>query len=203
MIKEQFGQDSKVVFFGPCAAKKNEADRNPEILSLAATFAVLEELMDEHGIVPMAEEESTLIAGNAEEGRFYAVEGGMNDTLRDENRNVRYISVSGLDNLDRMLRFYSGVPGKRKIFLEALACPGGCINGPVIPSDNAGNLDIIVETDNISTMEPSSKRELESIVETTFTPEPVTETKSSERDLTIALAKVGKFSREDELNCGA
>ena len=47
MIKEQFGEDCKVVFFGPCAAKKNEADRNPETLSLAVTFAVLEELFEE------------------------------------------------------------------------------------------------------------------------------------------------------------
>ena len=203
MIKEQFGQDSKVVFFGPCAAKKNEADRDPENLSLALTFAVLEELMDENGIVPMAEEESPLLTGCAEEGRFYAVEGGMNDTLRDENRDVRYISVSGLDNLDRMLRFYSGIPGKRKIFLEALACPGGCINGPVIPADYAGNLDVIAETDKISTMDPSSKRDLENGIEAKFIPEPVTEMKSSERDLAIALAKVGKFTRDDELNCGA
>ena len=203
MIKEQFGEDCKVVFFGPCAAKKNEADRNPETLSLAVTFAVLEELFEENGLTPMAEEESELFMDKAEEGRFYAIEGGMNDTLRDDNRGVRYISVSGLDNLDRMLRFYNGTIGERKIFLEALACPGGCINGPVIPVAYAGGLDIIAETDKISTMESSSKRNVPNNIEEKFSAESLPKYNVSEKELTIALARVGKFTREDELNCGA
>ena len=203
MIKERFGADCKVVFFGPCAAKKNEADRNPEIFSLAVTFATLEELFEENGIVPMAEEESELLMDNAEEGRFYAVEGGMNDTLRDDNRGIRYISVSGLENLDRMLRFYHGSAGERKIFLEALACPGGCINGPVIPAAYAGGLDVIAETDKISTMAASSKRAALEHIESEFSADSLPEWHASEKELTIALAKVGKFTREDELNCGA
>ena len=203
MIKERFGADCKVVFFGPCAAKKNEADRNPEIFSLAVTFATLEELFEENGIIPMAEEESALLMDNAEEGRFYAVEGGMNDTLRDENCGIRYISVSGLENLDRMLRFYHGSAGERKIFLEALACPGGCINGPVIPAAYAGGLDVIAETDKISTMAASSKRAAQEHIESEFSADSLPEWHASEKELTIALAKVGKFTREDELNCGA
>ncbi|MBO7299759.1 MAG: 4Fe-4S binding protein [Kiritimatiellae bacterium] len=203
ILKEQFGEDAKVIFIGPCAAKKNEADRNPDILSLAITFAVLEELLDENGIVPAALEESPLITESAEEGRFYAIEGGMNDTLRDENVDVRYISVSGLDNLDRILRSYNGTRGKRKLFLEALACPGGCINGPVIPAGFAGSLDVIAETDKISTMEPSSKRNVTGSFVGNFKAEPLPENRHSERELTIALTKVGKYSQEDELNCGA
>lgn len=203
MIKERFGADCKVVFFGPCAAKKNEADRNPEIFSLAVTFATLEELFEENGITPMAEEESALLMDNAEEGRFYAVEGGMNDTLRDDNCGIRYISVSGLENLDRMLRFYHGSAGERKIFLEALACPGGCINGPVIPAAYAGGLDVIAETDKISTMASSSKRAAQEHIESEFSADSLPEWRASEKELTIALAKVGKFTREDELNCGA
>ena len=203
MIKERFGEDSKVVFFGPCAAKKNEADRNPDVLSLSVTFAALEELLDEKGIVPMAEEESPIFMEAAEEGRFYAIEGGMNDTLRDENRNVRYISVSGLDNLDRMLRNCNGIGGSRKIFLETLACPGGCINGPVIPAAYAGSLEVIAETDKISGMESSCKRAVQNNIEKQFNAEPLPECFSAEKDISMALAKVGKFTRDDELNCGA
>ena len=203
MIKDQFGDDAKVVFFGPCAAKKNEADRNPELLSLAMTFAALEELLDEYGIVPMAEKEAGLLTDPAEEGRFYAVEGGMNDTLRDENRQVRYLSVSGLENLDRMLKLYHGTAGERTIFLEALACPGGCINGPVIPHEYAGGLDAIAETDRISTLEASSQRRMAEDIAGVFKAEPLPENKTRERELTVALARVGKFSRDDELNCGA
>jgi len=108
-----------------------------------------------------------------------------------------------LDNLDRMLRSYNGSVGERKIFLEALACPGGCINGPVIPAAYAGGLDIIAETDKISTMESSSKRNIQNNIEEKFSAESLPECNASEKELTIALARVGKFTREDELNCGA
>ena len=202
MIKERFGSDSKVIFFGPCAAKKNEADRNPDIFSLAATFSVLGELFEENGIIPILEKESPLVMESASEGRFYAVEGGMNDTLRDDNRDVRYISVSGLDNLDRMLKRYHGSVGKRKIFLEALACPGGCINGPVIPAESGG-LEVIAETDAISTLNPSSGRTSTEEISGTFEPVPQESVSLTDREIAVALAKVGKFSREDELNCGA
>lgn len=202
MIKERFGNDSKVIFFGPCAAKKNEADRNPEIFSLAATFSVLNELFEENGILPIMEKESPLAMDPASEGRFYAIEGGMNDTLRDDNRNVRYISVSGLANLDRMLKRYHGSAGERKIFLEALACPGGCINGPVIPSESGG-LEAIAETDLISDLKPSSERDLNGNINSEFAPDPQETSNATEREITVALAKVGKFAREDELNCGA
>lgn len=202
MIKDRFGEDSKVVFFGPCAAKKNEADRNPDLFALAMTFNVLEELLDEHGIVPMAEDPAELLMESAEEGRFYAIEGGMNDTLRDENANVRYLSVSGLENLDRMLKLYHGTAGKRKIFLEALACPGGCINGPVIPAAAAGSLDVIAETDRISSLESSAKRAAHEDIAGELQAAPLEKEPVTERELTIALARVGKFTREDELNCG-
>ena len=201
MLKDEFGQDSKVIFFGPCAAKKNEADRNPEVLSLALTFAVLEELLDEYGIVPMAEKESELVTPAAEEGRFYAVEGGMNDTLRDGGNNVRYLSVSGLDNLDRMLKCCTSLPSGRKIFLEALACPGGCINGPVIP-ETSGGLEAIAETDRMSSLKATTQ-ENNINIKSGFTSDPISECAVSEKEITAALAKVGKFTREDELNCGA
>lgn len=200
LLKDRFGEDCKVVFFGPCAAKKNEADRNPGLLSLALTFAMLDNLLEEKGIVPAMEAEAELTVCEAEEGRFYPVEGGMNDTLRDDNRNVRYLSVSGLENLDRMLRFYGGAIPGRRIFLEALACPGGCINGPVI---NGGGLEAIAATEKISVLKASSKRDSKEEIPERFQAEPVANATPSEKELTMALSRVGKFTREDELNCGA
>src|SRR5574344_507684 len=37
-LREKYGPDAKIVFFGPCAAKKNEADRYPDVLALACVF---------------------------------------------------------------------------------------------------------------------------------------------------------------------
>ena len=202
MLKEQFGPDSKVVFFGPCAAKKNEADNHPELLSLAVTFSALEEFLESEGIILEQEKPSPLALSSAEEGRFYAVEGGMNDTLRDENKDVRYLAVSGLQNLDRMLTGYFGSSSGRRIFLEALACPGGCINGPVNPPGSA-SLETIVESDRISSIKSSSERTCSEDIGDTICARKIETPAPTEQEIEAALARVGKYSREDELNCGA
>ena len=64
-------------------------------------------------------------------------------------------------------------------------------------------MDVIAETDKISSMEASSKREARENIAGSFKSEPLPETIAAERDITAALARVGKFTREDELNCGA
>ena len=205
LIKEQFGQDSKVVFFGPCAAKKNEADNHPDELSLALIFPALERLLEEKGILFNNEETPTL--GPAEEGRFYSIEGGMNDTLRDGKMQVRYLSVSGLDDLRRILadvdpdkvaRILSG----RKIFIEVLACPGGCVNGPAMPQ-GGGSLETLIATDNISPLQTSFGRCYSHCGVSAYRADPVEIESPDEKAISSALARVGKFAKPDELNCGA
>ncbi len=202
MLKDQFGEDCQVVFFGPCAAKKNEADRHSDLLALAVTFSTLAQLLDSEDIVLAEEPDAPLTFSSAEEGRFYAVEGGMNDTLRGEDRNIRYLSVSGLANLDRMLSGYTGGDSTHRIFIEALACPGGCINGPVISNSSAG-LSAIIATDRISTLGNSLDRPTGNPVKLHPAPSPQKQSHPGEENILSALRRVGKFTREDELNCGA
>ncbi len=202
-LKEKFGGDIKVVFFGPCAAKKNESDANPDELSLAVVFPVLQQLLEEKGVLPeFVQEEGELALGPAEEGRFYSVEGGMNDTIRDGSDKVRFVSVSGLENLRRLL---SGTPPTEKrgrtVFLEALACPGGCVNGPAM---NAGaSLDALFDTDAISPLRTSVGRCFTPCGGASYTSDAVVEPEVDETVMAAALARVGKHSKADELNCGA
>ena len=203
LLKEKYGNDIKVVFFGPCAAKKNESDANPDQLALALVFPVLRQLLEEKGVLPeFVQQEAELELGPAEEGRFYSVEGGMNDTIRDGSDKVRFVSVSGLDNLRRLL---SGVPPTEKrgrtVFLEALACPGGCVNGPAM---NAGaSLDALFDTDAISPMRTSVGRCFSHCGGANYAPAAVKALDADETMISAALARVGKYSKADELNCGA
>ena len=208
LIKEKCGGDAKVVFFGPCAAKKNEADANPQTLALACVFPALEKFFAEKGITIGAEEDE-LVLGPAEEGRFYSVEGGMNDTIRDEKANVRYISVSGLENLKRVLGALprdvavGGRPANaRKIFIEALACPGGCVNGPTMPADG-GSLATLFATDAASPMQTSVGRCFTHCGTVAYPAEAVRADEPDEAAIAQALARVGKTTKADELNCGA
>ena len=200
LLKEKFGDDAKVVFFGPCAAKKNEADANPDMLALACIFPALEQLLSEKGI--SFDEEAELALGPAEEGRFYSVEGGMNDTLRDGGTGVRFISVSGLDNLRRMLGGGLGTPGGRKLFLEVLACPGGCVNGPAMPPDG-GSLATLFATDSGSPLQASAGRRDQPCGSSSYPADALVEAEPGEQAIAQALARVGKTAKADELNCGA
>ena len=200
LLREKYGQDVKVVFFGPCAAKKNEADAWPDVLSLACVFPALEQLLFEKGIV--FGEEAELALGPAEEGRFYSVEGGMNDTLRDGKADVRYVSVSGLDNLRRLLSGDLGAPKGRKLFLEVLACPGGCVNGPTMPSDG-GSLATLFATDAQAPLQTSAGRCMTHCGVSSYTADVLVEPEPEEEKIELALARVGKTSKADELNCGA
>jgi len=204
LLKERYGADAKVVFFGPCAAKKNEADAHPDELALACVFPALERILEERGIA--FGEEAALALGPAAEGRFYSVEGGMNDTLRDGGAEVRYVSVSGLDNLRRLLGGWrpadAANPPRRKLFVEALACPGGCVNGPVMPP-SGGSLGTLFATDADAPLQTSAGRRFAHCGAASYPPEAVEEPVPCEAAMAQALARVGKTSRADELNCGA
>ncbi len=203
LLKAAFGEDAKVVFFGPCAAKKNEADAHPDELALACVFPALEKLLEEKGIA--FDDESPLALGPAEEGRFYSVEGGMNDTLRDGKTDVRYVSVSGLESLRRLLgegEVSLPTSPKRKIFVEALACPGGCVNGPAMPRAGA-SLKTLFATDAISPLQTSVGRCVAHCGTAAYPAEPQEERAIDETALAAALARVGKTTKADELNCGA
>ena len=205
LIKEKGSADCKVVFFGPCAAKKNEADNHPEELSLALIFPALERFLEEKGIQFGGEDVPVL--GPAGEGRFYSIEGGMNDTLRNGGSDVRYLSVSGLDNLRRLLADVD--PGKianlasgRKIFLEVLACPGGCVNGPAMPQDG-GSLETLLATDKVAPLQTSAGRCFSHCGVSAYPAKPIVDDAPDEHALSKALESVGKLAKSDELNCGA
>jgi len=210
LIKDKCGEDAQVVFFGPCAAKKNESDAHPDELALAITFPALEAFFEENGVTIPQDETAELFLGPAGEGRFYSIEGGMNDTIRESGDGVRYISVSGLDNFRRLLEgfdpsvFETGSGSfKRKIFIEVLACPGGCVNGPAMPR-GSGSLETIFETDCAAPIRQSASRaEVKKCDSAAYSPELVEKPDWDEKAIAAALAKVGKTCRADELNCGA
>ena len=141
--------------------------------------------------------------GEAEEGRIYSIEGGMNDTLRDTSTGIRYIAVSGLDNMSRVLAAIDPHQGdERKFFIEALACHGGCVNGPVMHKDSSA-IDVLLATDAISGRQTSLGRQIPVDITRHYRQWQMEKREPGEAELLKALESVGKFSKEDELNCGA
>ncbi len=127
--------NSKIVFIGPCTAKKMEFQREkvrPYVDSVL-TFEELQALLDSRDIEISTLEEDVL--DNASYyGRIFARSGGLADAVRQslKEQNIDFdfkpISCDGIEACRAaLLRASKGVlPGN---FIEGMACIGGCIGG--------------------------------------------------------------------------
>lgn len=206
LLKDLLGKDIKVVFIGPCVAKKNEADRNPDLMAAALTFDELnywikEEFIDVENIE--VDESCHFVPEMAFEGALYPLEGGMNETIKrvgiDKN-DVTFISVSSLDDFDKSLQNLEIDKIENKIFVEALGCSGGCINGPCISSDKSR---IFITSEIFANTRYRDKvpKEPRKVVEMEYKPAPIKKIEYTIEQITKALHKISKHSPEDELNC--
>ncbi|MBR6299239.1 MAG: 4Fe-4S binding protein [Candidatus Gastranaerophilales bacterium] len=209
LLKDTFGEDIEVVFIGPCIAKKNEADNNPDLMAAALTFDELnywikEEFIDIENIENDENcQNCNFVPESAYEGALYPLEGGMNETIKRvgiEKNDVTFISVSSLEDFDKSLQNINPDKIENKIFVEALGCSGGCINGPCLSSDKSRILitsDIYANTQYRDDVPKEPKK----VVEIEYTPNPVKKVEYSLEQVSNALKKLSKHSEEDELNC--
>lgn len=134
-IKEK-DPSSKVVFIGPCTAKKLEIQK-PEVsqfVDCAITFEELQALFDsrEIEIENLAEE---TVEGASYFGRIFARSGGISEAVKEAllEQNINDISYkplvcSGLDACkNAVLKASKNVLSEN--FIEGMACQGGCISG--------------------------------------------------------------------------
>ncbi len=126
---------AKIVFIGPCTAKKCEFIR-PEyskIVDCVITFEELQALIDSKEI-DMEKLEETNLDEASYFGRIFARSGGVSEAVSSALKDtatefeVKPISCSGLDECKTILqRASKGLLPYN--FIEGMACIGGCING--------------------------------------------------------------------------
>jgi iron only hydrogenase large subunit-like protein len=204
MLKTLYGGDVCVVFAGPCIAKKNEAQKRPELISAALTFEELKLWINEE-ISDMSflsvSDGADFIPKTACEGALYPIEGGMNDTIKRAAPldGVQLISLSSLLSLENALKDYK--PSGKKIFLEALACVGGCVNGPCRAVEKSG---ICVISDILSKVKfrKYTPQNPQVVVNENYVSNHEERKFYSLSEITQAMKKIGKHAQEDELNCG-
>ena len=207
LLKDTYGEDIKVIFIGPCIAKKNEADKHPDLISVALTFDELnywikEEFIDVDKIE--TDENCKFVPESAYEGALYPLEGGMNETIKRvgiDNNDVTFLGVSSLEAFDKSLQNINPNKITNKIFVEALGCPGGCINGPCLSSEKSRIMitsDIYAKTQYRDDVPKEPKK----VVYEDYLPSPVERVEYSIDQVTKALKKISKHKPEDELNCG-
>lgn len=207
LLKERYGEGTAVVFFGPCIAKKSEGDSHPELVEGVLTFDDLRRWLEEESISfddLQPGPEDRFLPESSKEGALYPIEGGMNETIRAHGglEGLRLFSITGLENMDRFLKGLRPEELPHPVFVECLACPGGCINGPCSDREEPALLHRS-RVEAFAEMPPLPiRRPFWRIPELDYPPCAVESADISEREIAEALAQVGKFSSEDELNCG-
>lgn len=131
-------QDSrcKVVFIGPCAAKKLEASRRTirSDVDFVLTFEEVMGMFEAKAVQfekLLADEAPSEATGD---GRGFAVSGGVANAVvnmvhkLDPERDVKVMAAQGLRDCRKMLQLAK--TGKLDGYLlEGMACPGGCVAG--------------------------------------------------------------------------
>jgi Iron only hydrogenase large subunit, C-terminal domain len=206
-LKEK-SPDSKVVFIGPCIAKKVESDEFPELLDASLTFTDLKNWFDEENLDPYLFPEDKVnnkfIPGKAGRGILYPIDGGMIMGIKENvsATDAVYMTFSGIGNIKNVLSDLNKYGKTNKLFLELLACEGGCVNGPGTEKEYSTaikRLEVInkLDSDEVAVLNAdfSIQRNFESIL-------PIPKYEHSENSIKEALTMIGKYSDKDEINCG-
>lgn len=128
-------EKAKIVFIGPCIAKKAEAqlENVKPYVDTVITFEELQALFDSKDVDITTLGEGVL--DNASYfGRIFARSGGLSDAvseaLKEDNIefDLKPISCNGIEEC-RMALLKKGRDGLDANFIEGMACVGGCIGG--------------------------------------------------------------------------
>jgi iron only hydrogenase large subunit-like protein len=216
-IKSKYGKDAKIVFVGPCIAKKREADTFSEI-DVAISFTDLRQWLKSAELFPnspkikkiIAEEKCNFVPERAGKGSLYPLDGGMctaikaYETTENALNKVRMLSVSGIDQIPSVLEGISEETLKQPLFIEFLSCVGGCVNGPGTSTNGSTALKQLSVEDYANPASVSCSKEiLDSEIDLKANLEISKKSTKSYKDDDIrkALRSVGKFSPADEVNC--
>lgn len=213
LIKEELGEDTRVVFLGPCIAKKKEAEdeRCGGAVDAVLNFAEAERWLEEEGIVIEDQEPVEFHNANPNINRLYPVSNGIISSVfagRQKPDRYRKFYVHGVAELIEL--FQSMKKGEvHGCFIEVNVCSGGCIQGPAGKEDTEGDSRFKIKLDMEEAIpeEPADPEEYQHMerlpISKRFYDHSSGEKEPTEEQIQEILHKIGKYSKEDELNCGA
>lgn len=213
-LKKELSDDIKIVFIGPCVAKKHEAmdDEVSGVIDAVLTFQELKEIFRENNIDVNSLDESEFDPPHAMMGKAYPLAGGLLKTtdINDDILEKDIIVVEGKKKVLEIIQeiAHNNINAK---FTDILFCEG-CISGPAIDTtlnyysrrekvidfinEKINNVDKRVWKSNLY-----NARKLNLLrnfkIDNQRRPMP------SEEKIREILAQTKKYSTKDELNCGA
>ena len=210
-LKKIYGAEIAVVFIGPCISKKLEADDKNTPIDLAVTFIELQQWLQAENILPTEitpAADDQFIPEKTTSAAEFAVEGGMLNTIKEGTSTIdtHLMSCSGINNIFNTFGDIEAAAADSEntgLFLELLACDGGCISGKGMTSEKgylAKRLKVIDYFNKKKKENLNQPDAPESIIHPVAA-EPVAASGHTEEEIDKILVSLDKTKKEDELNC--
>lgn len=211
VIKWQYNPEARVVFFGPCIAKKSESadEKVGGVIDAVLTFPELSDMLRARGIDPSLEEDGEISGPRPSLGRLWPVPGGLLKVagISTDILSSDIVVAEGIDRAIGCLREF--VEGKaRTRFLDLFFCQG-CIDGPAIDNDLSlfERRRLIVDHASEETDPGRTESDVEEYagidLSRRFTDRHTVLPVPDEKDINRVLSQINKLREEDQLNCGA
>ncbi len=138
VLQKMHGEDLKIVFIGPCIAKKGEADLQQfkglvhEVISFVELRRMFDEKKFDYDQIVPSEFDPPL----AGKGSVFPISGGMLQTvdLEEDFLNGEVVVAEGRQDITEVLKEFEEGYLEAKLF--DLLCCNGCLNGPGMSNHN-------------------------------------------------------------------
>lgn len=208
VVHSKYGKDVKVVFIGPCVAKKAESTEIDE----AITFSELRDMFDQFNIKPEVVSPSDFDQPVGGRGAIFPVTRGLLQTanINDDAITGNIIAAEGRIDFQGALKEYEAGLIKNQ-HMELLCCEG-CIMGPGLSKNGKQyNRRVLVSSyANDKMMKIDNENWLKafnefSALDLSFRhrPEDYRTEVPDETEINEVLASMGKITKKDQLDCGA
>jgi iron only hydrogenase large subunit-like protein/nitrogen-specific signal transduction histidine kinase len=208
VMKTKYGSNTRIVFIGPCVAKKAESSEIDE----AITFSELRELFSKHAISPVEVTPAEFDPPTGGRGAIFPVTRGLLQTanINDDAITGNIIAAEGrIDFQEALKEFEAGLIKDQH--MELLCCEG-CIMGPGLSKNGKQyNRRVLVSSYANSKMKTLNQTEWEDNYAEFSKIDLSTRHRAddhrfdlpSEDDIEYILVSMGKFTLKDRLDCGA
>lgn len=208
VIRQKYGNETPIVFIGPCIAKKAESTEIDE----AITFTELRDMLADKGITSESVTPSEFDQPLGGRGAIFPVARGLLQTAKISDNAItgNIIAAEGrIDFQGALKEFEAGLIKNQH--MELLCCEG-CIMGPGLSKNgrqyNRRSLVSSYANLKMQTIDTESwQRSFDEFAELDLSvvhrsEDPLVE-ELTEKDVVDVLQKMGKFTKKDQLDCGA
>jgi len=204
-IKARYGQEVKVVFMGPCLAKMAEAEEVEGVIDCVITFDEFYQRQREMSKSLRDYAPEPFDAVSYKRGKAFPMGGSLERTSQS-GKILHNIRVDGADACKNILQeIRSG--SISNCCVEINICEGSCMNGPDMPKNHMGRFARELYMQKYINASPSIESEAikidTPIMARTFSDRQLKEAEPNIQMVRAVMNKMGKYSEEDELNCGA